>query len=227
MNLLALIPARGGSKGIPGKNIRPLAGKPLIAHTIQAALQVPEINKVIVSTDDAHIAKIAKEWGADVPFMRPPELAADETPGIAPVLHALDQFPEARQVLLLQPTSPLRNSHDIQGILQFKRYHQCPSAVSVCETEKHPQYSYRLDASGIMSPFLEAAPAACRQQLEKAYSLNGALYLCDRTWLETNGSFIGPNTQGYPMPQERSVDIDTPLDWLWAETLIKHQSELS
>ena len=102
MTLLALIPARGGSKGIPRKNIRNLVGKPLIAHTIQAALAVPALERVVVSTDDPAIAEIAQQWGAEVPFLRPPELAADDTPGISPVLHALEQLADVRQVLLLQ-----------------------------------------------------------------------------------------------------------------------------
>ena len=227
MTLLALIPARGGSKGIPGKNIRLLADKPLIAHTIQAALAVPALERVVVSSDDPAIAEIAKQWGAEVPFLRPPELAADDTPGISPVLHALEQLADVSQVLLLQPTSPLRSSRDIEGILAFQQKHQCPSVVSVCETGKHPQWSYRLEASGKLSPFVTPAPASCRQQLEPAYALNGAMYLCERTWLQNHGSFIGPDTLGYPMPPERSVDIDTPLDWLWAETLLHHRGEPS
>ncbi len=225
MTLLALIPARGGSKGIPGKNIRLLAGKPLIAHSIQAALQVPNLDKVVVSTDDPAVADIAKQWGADVPFLRPPELAADDTPGIAPVLHALEHFPDADQLLLLQPTSPLRSSADIEGILAFQRRRQCPSAVSVCASGKHPQWSYRLKETGEIAPFLTLSLNHCRQELEPAYALNGALYLCDRDWLQNYKSFVGPGTLGYPMPPERSVDIDTPLDWLWAETLFQHQEE--
>ena len=227
MTLLALIPARGGSKGIPNKNIRPLADKPLIAHTIQVALAIPALERVVVSTDDPAIAEVAQQWGAEVPFLRPPELADDDTPGISPVLHALEQLAGVSQVLLLQPTSPLRSTWDIEGILAFQRKHQCPSVVSVCETGKHPQWSYRLGASGEMSPFLPPTPANCRQQLEPAYALNGAMYLCERTWLQNHGSFIGPDTLGYPMPPERSVDIDTPLDWLWAETLFQHQGETS
>ena len=226
MTLLALIPARGGSKGIPGKNIRQLADKPLIAHSIQAALAVPALERVVVSSDDPAIAEIAQQWGAEVPFLRPPELAADDTPGISPVLHALEQLADVSQVLLLQPTSPLRRSGDIEGILAFQRKHQCPAVVSVCETGKHPQWSYRLGASGEMYPFLPPTPANCRQQLEPAYALNGAMYLSDRTWLQNRCSFIGPETLGYPMPPERSVDIDTPLDWLWAETLLNHREEL-
>jgi len=225
MTLLALIPARGGSKGIPGKNIRPLAGKPLIAHTIAAALQVSALERVVVSTDDPAIATVALEWGAEVPFLRPPELAADDTPGIAPVLHALEQLPDVAQLLLLQPTSPLRSSADIEGLLAFQRTRQCPSVVSVCVSSKHPQWSYRLAASAELSPFLPPAPADCRQQLEPVYALNGAMYLCDRAWLQNHGSFVGPGTLGYPMPPERSVDIDTPLDWLWAETLLQHDGE--
>ena len=228
MTLLALIPARGGSKGIPGKNIRPLAGKPLIAHTIAVALQVPALGRVVVSTDDSAIANVALHWGAEVPFLRPPELAADDTPGIAPVLHALEQLPDVSQVLLLQPTSPLRSSADIEGILAFQRERQCPSVVSVCASGKHPQWMFRLGAAGELSPFLatSAATADCRQQLEPAYAFNGALYLCDRAWLQNHGSFMGPGTLGYPMPPERSVDIDTPLDWLWAETLLQHAEDL-
>jgi CMP-N,N'-diacetyllegionaminic acid synthase len=222
MSLLALIPARSGSKGIPRKNIRPLAGKPLIAHTIGAALQARGIARVVVSTDDPEIAEIAREWGAEVPFLRPPELAADSTPGIDPVLHALERIPEATQVLLLQPTSPLRSVADIEGILAFQAQHGCPSAVSVTASTKHPQWMVRLSADHQLSPVLPPRPADTRQQLEPVYALNGALYLADRAWLQNHRSFLGPGTLGYPMPPERSVDIDTPLDWLWAETLMQH-----
>ena len=222
MSLLALIPARGGSKGIPNKNIRLLAGIPLISHTIKAAQAVPEISRLVVSTDSPAIAEIAKEFGAEVPFLRPPELARDDTPGIAPVLHALEQFPESTDILLLQPTSPLRNQSDIKGILDLQRKFQYASVVSVCQTEKHPQWTYRMNTCGSLSPFLKSSPADSRQQLEPVYCLNGALYLCSRTWLKNEGKLVGNGTVGYPMPPERSVDIDTPLDWLWAETLIQH-----
>ena len=227
MTLLALIPARGSSKGIPGKNIKRLADKPLIAHTIQAAMSVPALTRIVVSSDDPAIAKVAQQWGAEVPFMRPSELADDDTPGISAVLHALEEIADVTQILLLQPTSPLRSSKDIEGILAFQNQHQCPSVVSVCETSKHPQWSYRLGELGELSPFVSPETASCRQQLEPAYVLNGAMYLCDRIWLQNHGSFIGPGTLGYPMPPERSVDIDTPLDWLWAETLMHHRGELS
>ena len=227
MSLLALIPARGGSKGIPGKNIRLLAGIPLIAHTIKAAQQVPAITRIVVSTDDAEIAQVTKQWGAEIPFMRPAELARDDTPGIAPALHALEQIPEPSEILLLQPTSPLRSSQDIEGIISFKNQKTCQSTVSVSTSPKHPQWMFRLSQDGSLQPFIDATYADRRQELDSAYVLNGSMYLCDRAWLQNQGSFVGPGTLGYPIPPERSVDIDTPLDWLWAETLLQHAGEFT
>lgn len=225
MTLLALIPARGGSKGIPRKNIRSLAGKPLIAHTINAARQANGIDRVVVSTDDPEIAAVARHWGAEVPFLRPPDLATDTTPGIDPVLHALDLIPEATRLLLLQPTSPMRTAADIEGILAFQSQHNCPSVVSVSASAKHPQWMIHLKANHQIDPVLPAPPADTRQQLDTVYAFNGALYLCNRDWLQNHRSFVGPGTLGYPMPTERSVDIDTPLDWLWAETLMQHAGD--
>ena len=222
MTLLALIPARGGSKGIPRKNIRTFAGQPLIAHTIRAAHQaLGGIARVVVSTDDSEIAEVALQWGAEVPFIRPSELAADTTSGIDPVLHALDLIPEATQILLLQPTSPLRTSADIEGILAFKDREGCPAVVSVTETSKHPQWMVYLNSQNELMPVLSSQVSKNRQQLDPAYVLNGALYLADKSWLQTHRSFVGPGTLGYSMPPERSVDIDSPLDWLWAETLMQ------
>jgi N-acylneuraminate cytidylyltransferase len=129
MKLLALIPARGGSKGVPRKNIKLLNGKPLVAWTIDAAKQATCINKIVVTTEDKEIAAIAQQLGAEVPFMRPAELAADDTPGIAPVLHAIELLPEFDWVLLLQPTSPLRSVIDIEGIVNLCLERAAPAAV--------------------------------------------------------------------------------------------------
>lgn len=225
MTLLALIPARGGSKGIPHKNIRALDGKPLIAHTILAARQSKGIERVVVSTDDPNIADVALKWGAEVPFLRPTELAADNSPGIEAVLHALELIPKATRCLLLQPTSPMRTAADIDGILALHAQKCCPSVVSVTASPKHPQWMMRLNADQRLSPILPPSRADTRQQLEPIYALNGALYLADRAWLQDQRSFIGPGTLGYPMPPDRSVDIDTPLDWLWAETLMQNAGE--
>ena len=227
MSLLALIPARGGSKGIPGKNMRLLGGIPLIAHTIKTAQRVSEITRIVVSTDDDEIAAVARQWRAEVPFMRPKELARDDTPGIEPALHALEKIPDASEILLLQPTSPLRTSADIEGIISYKKQKKCQSVVSVCISEKHPQWMFQLGQGGFLQPLMAAPDTDCRQDLDPAYVLNGAMYLCDRIWLQEHRNFVGPGTMGYSMPLERSVDIDTPLDWLWAETLLHHSGEVT
>jgi len=221
MAVFALIPARGGSKGIPRKNIREIAGKPLIAWTIEAARAAPGIDAVVVSTEDAEIAAVAREWGAQVPFMRPPELAADETPGIDPVLHAIGELPAYDAVLLLQATSPLRTTADIDGILALASQTGAPAVVSVCEPEDHPNWMYRLDAGSRLEPLLTAPAAARRQDLPPVYALNGAMYFARTAWLRETRGFLSDETRGYPMPAERSVDIDTPLDWRVAEMLLK------
>lgn len=222
MSLLAIIPARGGSKGIPRKNIKPLMGKPLIGWSIDAAKQASCVDRLIISTEDEEIASVARGLGADVPFMRPAELAADETPGIAPVLHAIEQLPVYDWVLLLQPTSPLRSAEDIDGIWQFCQERGAPSAVSVCEVGKHPYWMYQSDAEHRLQPFIEGRPDVTRRQdLPPAYALNGALYIARTDWLLEQQGFIGTETLGYIMPPERSVDLDAPQDWRWVEFLIE------
>jgi len=225
MSVLAIIPARGGSKGIPRKNIKPLMAKPLIDWSIEAAKQSSCIDRIIVSTEDKEIASVACELGVDVPFMRPDELAADDTPGVAPVLHAISQLPNYDWILLLQPTSPLRIAEDIDGIWQFCLERDAPSAVSVCEVGKHPYWIYQRDASQRLQPFIKGRPDVTRRQdLPPAYSLNGALYLARTDWLLEQQDFIGPETRGYIMPPERSVDLDTPQDWRWVEFLIEQSN---
>ena len=222
MSVLALITARGGSKGISRKNVKLLGGKPLIGWSIDAAKGASCIDRIIVSTDDEEIASISRELDADLPFMRPPELAADDTPGIAPVLHAILQLPDYEWVLLLQPTSPLRSAEDINGIWQFCQERRAPSAVSVCEVGNHPYWMYQCNADQRLQPFIKGKPdLARRQDLPPAYALNGALYLARTDWLLEHRNFVGPETLGYIMPPERSVDLDTPQDWRWVEYLIE------
>lgn len=221
MNTFALIPARGGSKGIPRKNIKLIAGKPLIVWTIEAALRSSLISAVVVSTDDLEIADIARRAGAQVPFMRPSELAQDQTPGLDPVLHALDQLPQYDSVLLLQPTSPLRTTEDIDGCLSLVVQKKAPSVVSVTEAEVHPYWVYRLNADQTMNRFVDTAPIARRQDLPPAYALNGAMYFAEANWLRRSGSFVTAETLAYEMSIEHSVDLDTPFDWKFAELLLK------
>ncbi len=221
MRVLAIVPARGGSKGIPRKNIKILAGKPLIAWTIEVALQARGISRIIVSTESVEIAALAKQFGAEVPFMRPSELSQDDTPSIAPVLHAIERLPTFDWVLLLQPTSPLRSVDDVEGIIQLCRHTGAPSAVSIMEVSTHPYWMYQRDDHNCLQPLIPNRPEITRrQELPIAYSLNGALYLARTDWLIENRDFIGLGTLGYLMPSERSADLDLPIDWQWIEFLI-------
>jgi CMP-N,N'-diacetyllegionaminic acid synthase len=224
--LLALIPARGGSKRILQKNIKLFFGKPLIAWTIEAAKQAKCIDRILVSTDDPEIAEISKKCGAEVPFLRPAELATDETPGIEPALHAIEQMPGFKWLLLLQPTSPLRTASDIDDIFKFCQDQGASSAVSICESDRHPDWVYRRDESFRLRPFISDRPEiASLEDHLKIYSLNGSLYLAKVDWLLEHRSFIAPDTIGFTMPLEKSVDIDTIQDWNWAEYLMKCKNE--
>lgn len=224
MTLLALIPARGGSKSILRKNIRPFFGKPLLQWSIDVSMAASCVDQVVVSTDDPEISEVAKACGAEVPFLRPAELATDTASGIAPVLHALEQLPEVTDVLLVQPTSPLRTSADLEEIVALRQQAGRESAVSLTPTAKHPAWMYGLSQDHrLLEPLLQLDGAHCRQQLPPAYVLNGALYLASRAFLLREKAFIAHDTVGYVMPAERSVDIDSPFDWQWAEFLMEQQ----
>lgn len=223
MSFLALIPARGGSKGIPRKNIKLFCGKPLLQWSIEVALSAPYVDRVVVSTDDPEIADVARACGAEVPFLRPPDLATDAAPGILSVLHALEQLPEVTDVLLLQPTSPLRQLEDLQAIVNLRHDAARPAAVSLSASVKHPAWMFGLSQEQQLLSILPKFDASCRQKLPPVYSLNGALYLASRAFLERERSFITTETVGYVMPPERSVDIDSMLDWQWGEFLMQQQ----
>ena len=225
MSLVAVVPARGGSRGVPRKNVRPLAGKPLIAWTIETALAAPSIDRVVVSTEDEEIAEVARRCGADVPFLRPPAMASDTSPGIDAILHALDNLAAYDDVLVLQPTSPLRRVQDIEGIVAARRAAGAPCAVSVVEAGKSPYWMYRIDADGRLDPLFDGEVAARRQDLAAAYALNGALYLADCAWLRRTRGFLSPETLAHIMPPERSADIDTHLDWDFVEFLLKKNGD--
>jgi len=223
MTLLALIPARGGSKRIPRKNIRLFCGRPLLQWTIDAACALSCVDRVVVSTDDPQIAEVASDCGAEVPFLRPAELATDTAKGIAPVLHALEQLPQVSDVLLLQPTSPLRTSGDIEAIVSLRQLAGRESAVSLTPSSKHPAWMYSLSHDQRLESFYTMTEFQLTKQQSQVYALNGALYLASRDFLMREQAFIGPETVGYVMPAERSVDIDTPFDWKLAEFLMEQQ----
>jgi CMP-N,N'-diacetyllegionaminic acid synthase len=226
MSLLAVIPARGRSKGILEKNIKLLSGKPLIAWTIEAAKQAHCIDRFIVSTDDPKIKEVAEQYGAEVPFLREAKFATDESPSIDLVLDVAQKLPGFDWMLLLQPTSPLRTSSDIDNIFKFCQDHKVSSAVSVCEASEHPYWMYKKNESFSLHPFISDRPEITRRQdLPKAYCLNGALYLAKVDWLLEHRSFIGPDTLGFTMPLDKSADIDTMQDWNWAEYLIECKNE--
>jgi len=219
--MLALIPARGGSKGLPGKNIRPLAGKPLIAWTIEAARASRYVSRVVVSSDDEAILAVARAYGADVPFVRPLDLARDDTPGIDVVLHALDCLPDYDWVVLLQPTSPLRSAEDIGQAITRCLQGGAPACVSVTAAPSNPWWMFHVEEDGWMASFLPAAERPTRRQdLPELYALNGAVYVARVDWLRQTRSFLTEETVAYVMPAERSVDIDTLLDFRLAECLL-------
>jgi N-acylneuraminate cytidylyltransferase len=220
LRVLALIPARGGSKGLPGKNVRPLAGKPLIAWSVAAARASRFIDRIVVSSDDAAIIQAAVEAGAEAPFIRPPELARDDTPSQPVILHALDTIAEQFDlVVLLQPTSPLRTAADIDACVE-KVVTGAPACISVVAPAKSPWWMYRMDASGHLAPLMDGPAATRRQDLPAVVAPNGAVYVARVPWLRANGGFVGPGTVGYQMPADRSVDIDDALDLKLAELIL-------
>jgi CMP-N,N'-diacetyllegionaminic acid synthase len=217
--VLGLIPARGGSKGVPGKNIRPVRGKPLIGWTIDAALGCRYLDRVIVSTDAPEIAEVALRCGAQVPFMRPAALAGDDTPGIAPVLHAMEMLPDYEWVVLLQPTSPLRAIEDIDGCLDTCLHMRAPACVSVTEPAQSPYLMFALTSDATLEPLLGWNYTSTRRQdLPPAYALNGAVYAARTDWLRRTRTFVTAETVAFVMPPERSLDIDSEIDFKILET---------
>ncbi|MDT3698276.1 MAG: acylneuraminate cytidylyltransferase family protein [Thermincola sp.] len=215
--VLGIIPARGGSKGIPRKNIKLLAGKPLIAWTIEEAKKSQYLDRFILSSEDAEIITTAKSWGCEAPFVRPAELARDDTPGIDPVMHALFQIGEHFDyVVLLQPTSPLRTVEDIDGCICFCVQEGAPACVSVSLTDKHPYWMHILDKRHRLHPLFPTAQSIQRRQdLPPVYIENGAVYVAQKDFLLNTKSFTGGDTLAYVMLPERSWDIDNESDFFY------------
>lgn len=225
--VLAVITARGGSKGLPRKNLLPCAGQPLIAWTITAALQAQCVGRTIVSTDDPEIARASEAAGADVPFLRPAELADDRASSLDVLRHAIAQCPGYSDVLLLQPTSPLRDSRDIDAAYAQMQQAGAPSCVSLCEVSQSPWLMVGMEADGRIAPLLpEPAAGLRRQDLPPAYRLNGAIYLARTDWFLQGGRLVGEETVGYRMPEDRSIDIDTQADLDIADHLLRQRLAL-
>lgn len=232
MRVLGLIPARGGSKGVPRKNIRLLCGKPLLQYTAEGALAARQLARVVLSTDDVEIAEVGKRCGLDVPFLRPAELARDETPMLPVVKHAL-RFLESKgdrydAVCLLQPTNPLRRPEDIDGAIELLQATEADSVISFVDVgEKHPARMKFIDAEGrvIDPPFAERFEGQRRQDLPKIYLREGSIYLTRRDVIMEHNSFKGKDCRAWIIPPERACNIDTPLDFFVAEQLLRFQTQ--
>ncbi len=212
--VLAVVPARGGSKGVPRKNMRMVAGKPLIAYTIEVARTSQYIDRVVVSSEDEEILSTAVRFGAE-PLRRPTHLAADDTPGTAPALHAVETLPGYDVVVLLQPTSPLRIKDDIDACIDRCVKHGMTACVSVVEAEQSPYWMFSLTAGHALKPIVSVSEVVERRQdLPRAYLLNGAVYAAGTAWLAREKTFVRPDIAGWVMPPERSLDIDTESDFL-------------
>ncbi len=223
---LAVIPARSGSKRIPDKNIKYLGGMPLIAHTIRAALDAKRIGRTIISTDSERIAKIAREWGGDVPFLRPAKIAGDTSPAIETILHALKMVEQSScrvdAVVLLQPTSPLRTAAHIDAAVDLFESSGADTVTSVRELSEHPYWCWTIREGDFQPYFSKAHMSMGRESLPPAFIENGAIFLIKRSVI-TENAIYGHKVVPYLMNQESSLDIDTLDDLLFAEFLLERK----
>lgn len=225
-HVTALIPARGGSKRLPRKNIKPLDGKPLIAWTIETAKASKYIDNVVVSTDDIEIKQISENFGAEVPFIRPDYLSHDTATSFDVIKHAiefLDIVKPNHLIILLQPTSPLRTVDELNRALEFFIAKAAHGVVSVSETEHSPLWSNTLPENLSMSDFIRPEVQGKRSQdLPKFYRLNGSIYIYrTEELIEKNQIFYDENVYGFETPQQTAIDIDTELDFLIAEIMTR------
>ena len=218
---LAIIPARGGSKRLPRKNILDLCGKPLISWSIEAALKSKYISKVVVSSDDEEILNISSNFGADI-IKRPYELANDTATTFDAIKHTINNLEKYDYIVLLQPTSPLRNENQIDEAIELLEEKQADAIVSVCEMDHSPLWSNTLPKDGNMNNFLRDEVLNKRSQdLEKYYRVNGAIYICKTDKLLENKSFfLKDNIFAYIMDRKSSIDIDEEIDFEIAKVLI-------
>lgn len=232
MKILGLIPARGGSKGVPNKNIKLLGGKPLICYTIEASLATAEIDNLVVSTDSENIAKISKDAGANVPFLRPAELATDKSPSIDTVIHAVEFLAKKNvhfdAVCLLQPTCPFRTTEDIENAIKTFKNQEADSLISVREVphQYNPHWTFEADED---EQFLQIATGekdiiSRRQELPKAYHRDGSIYIVKTEVLLEKRSLYGDKIAFHVSQNPIDVNIDTLEDWAKAEAVLEAKS---
>jgi CMP-N,N'-diacetyllegionaminic acid synthase len=221
MSILGIVTARGGSKGLRRKNLASLAGKPLLTYTIEAALGSKHLDRVVLTSEDMEIIQVARAAGCDVPFIRPEHLAADDTPHAPVITHALEAVNHSYDYfVLLQPTSPLRTSEDIDACIETCVRRKAPVAVSVNEFGKNPAAIVALDSDARVHSLLRAPATEGPRQKSVAYVLNGAVYVCRCDWWKAHERFLGEGTVGYVMPADRSIDIDDERDLGTAAALL-------
>ncbi len=233
MRVLGIVTARGGSKGVPGKNIRPLLGKPLLQYTAEAALGAKRLTRVILSTEDKEIADVGRQCGLEVPFMRPMELARDNTPHLPVLQDAVRRLEQAGEsydaILTLQPTNPLRLPSDIDGAIELLEKTGADSVISfVAVGEKHPARMKFVDDQGrvIDPPFAEKMEGQRRQELPKLFLREGSIYLTRRDVLMKQHSLKGRDCRAWIMPEDRACNIDQPFDLFLAEQLLKYHGRV-
>lgn len=225
-NVLFVIPARGGSKGIPGKNIKPLAGKPLIGYSIEVARQLAPDEDICLSTDDARIAAVASgQFGLEVPFLRPAEISTDTSSTRDALLHALDYYASMGRhygtLVILQPTSPLRTAADVRAAMELYTP-DIDMVVTVKEAATNPYYNaFEPDGEGFLRISKGDGLYTRRQDAPKVWEYNGAVYVVNVASLRQMNMGEFPRRRMCPMDASRSVDLDTPVDWLVAEMLIR------
>lgn len=226
MKNLAIIPARSGSKGVPDKNIRELNDKPLLAYSIESAINSEIFSEVMVSTDSEKYADIAKKYGASVPFLRSDENSNDTADSWSVVKEVVREYEKIGEkydtICLLQPTSPFRNASDI--VESYKLYEEKASVavISVCEMEHTPLWSNTLPEDNSLNGFIKKKSGGRRQDSDKYYRLNGAIYIVSTAELFRDTYFYREGSYAYVMPNERSVDIDTEMDFIYADFLMKN-----
>jgi len=223
---IAIVPARGGSKRLPGKNIKLLGGKPLIAWTIEAAIKSNIFDHIFVSTDSEEIASVSRDYGTKVPFLRPAELSSDTATTNDVVTHLISWFEkeysqEVSNIAILQPTSPLRNAQHIQEAFKVMEMKRAKAVVSVCELEHPIQFCNQLGVDGSMDGFIELGDMKRTQDLDSTYRLNGAIYIFDNTYVGRMNDLYSEGTFAYIMDSKSSIDIDTKDDFDLAEHLIR------
>lgn len=227
--ILAIIPARSGSKGIKDKNIKELNGKPLIAYTIEVARKSKIFEDIVVSTDSEKYADISKKYGALVPFLREEKLSGDQASSLDVILDVLEKMKQLGKeydtLILLQPTSPLRTEEDLKQAYEFYLEKKASAVVSVCEMEHSPLWANTLPPSKKIDNFLRDIGNKNRQQLEKYYRVNGAVYIVNVEYFKKYKNFYQEDSYAYIMSRENSIDIDEDIDFKIAEYLIKEKEK--